>query len=92
VKAKESVIVIVQHTPADQAKIGKVFFTLARKSSPAIAAAAELQGNRAGVRSFGDELPETVETGAKNRAEYAIAWRFPSIMDQAHTEALAVRA
>jgi hypothetical protein len=44
------------------------------------------------VIGIGGELPKTVETRAKNRTEYAIARRFPSIMDKAHTEALAVRA
>jgi hypothetical protein len=92
VKSEKPVFVIVQHPTADEAEVGNVLFPLARIGPPAIAAAAELQGDRADVIGFSRELPKTVETGAKNRPEYAIAWRFPSIMDKAHTEALAVLA
>jgi hypothetical protein len=92
VKSEKPVFIIVQHSTADEAKVGNVFFPLARIGPPAIAAAAELQGNRAGVIRFSGELPKTVETGPKYRAKYTIARRFPSVMDKAHTEALAVRA
>jgi hypothetical protein len=92
VKSEKPVFIIVQHSTADEAKVGNVFFTLARIGPPAIAAAAELQGNRTGVIRLSGKLPKTVETRAKNRPKYAIAWRFPSVMDKAHTEALAMRA
>jgi hypothetical protein len=92
VKSEKTVFVIVQHSTADETKVGNVLLPLARIGPPAIAAAAELQRNRADVIRFSGELPKTVETGAKYRAEYAIARRFPSVMDKAHTEALAVRA
>jgi hypothetical protein len=91
-KSEKSMVVIVQHSVADEAKVGKEFFPLARIGPPAIAAAAELQGNRAGVRPFSDELPKTVETGAKNRPKHAIARRFLSVTDKARTETLAVSA
>jgi hypothetical protein len=91
-KSENSMVVIVQHSIADQAKVGKVFFPLARIGPPAVAAPAGFQGNRASVRPFSDELPKTVETGPKNRPKYAIARRFLSVMDKAHAEALAVRA
>jgi hypothetical protein len=84
--------VIVQDPAADQAKVGNVFLSLARIGPPPIAAPAELQGNRADVIRFSGELPKTVETRAKNRPKYAIARRFLSITDKAHTEALAMRA
>jgi len=92
VKPENPVFVIVQHPAADEAKVGKVLFPLVRIGPPAIAAAAELQGNRPDVIRFSGELPKTVETRAKNRTKYAIARRFPSVMDKAHTEALAMRA
>jgi hypothetical protein len=92
VKSEKPVFVIVQHSTADKAEVGNVLFPLARIAPPSIAAAAELQGNRADAIRFSGELPKTVETGAKNRPKYAIARRFPSVMDKAHTKALAVRA
>jgi hypothetical protein len=92
VEPEKPVFVIVQHPAADQTKVGQVLFPLPRIGPPAIAAAAELQGNRADVIRFRGELPKTVETRAKNRSKYAIARRFPSVMDKAHTKALAVRA
>jgi hypothetical protein len=92
VKPEEPVFVVVQHSTAHQAKIGNVLFPLARIGPPAFLAAAELQGNRPDVIYIGRELPKTIEAGAKNRPKYAIAWRFPSIMDKAHTEAVAIRA
>ena len=92
VKPEKPVFVIVQHAAADEAKVGKVLFPLARIGPPAIAAAAELQGNRADVIRISGELSKTVETCAENRTKYTVARRFPSIMDKTHTEALAVRA
>jgi uncharacterized OB-fold protein len=85
VKPEKPVFVIVQHATAHQAKVGNVLFPLARVGPPAVLAAAELQGNRPDVVRIGGKLPETVEAGAKNRPEYAIAWRFHSVMDKAHT-------
>jgi hypothetical protein len=43
VKPEKTVFVIVQHTAADEAKIGKVLFPLSGIGPLAIAAAAELQ-------------------------------------------------
>jgi hypothetical protein len=91
-KSEKPVFVIVQDSAADQAKVGNVLFPLARIAPPAVATAAELQGNRTDVIRFSGELPETVETGAKNRTKHAIARRFPSVTDKTHTKALAVRA
>jgi hypothetical protein len=92
VKSKQPVFVIVQHATADEAKVRNVLFTLAGIGSPAIPATAELQGNRAGVIRLSGKFPKTVETSAKDGPKYAIARRFPAVMDKAHTEALAVRA
>jgi hypothetical protein len=89
--SEEPVFVIVQHPAADEAKVGNVLFPLARVAPPPIAAAAELERNRADVIRATGEFPKTVETCAKNRTKYAIARCFPSIMDKAHTQALAVR-
>jgi hypothetical protein len=91
-KSEKPVFVIVQDSPADEAKVGHVLFPLARIAPPAIAAAAEIQGNRADVIRVGGKFPKTVETGAKNSAKYAVARRFPPVMDKPHTKALAVRA
>jgi hypothetical protein len=92
VKSEQPVFVIVQHATADEAKVRNVLFTLAGIGSPAIPATAELQGNRAGVIRLSGKFPKTVETSAKDGPKYAIARRFPAVMDKAHTEALAVRA
>jgi hypothetical protein len=92
VEPEKPVFVIVQHPAADEAKVGKILFPLARIGPLAIAAAAKLQGNRADVIRISGELSKTVVTRAKNRTKYTVARRFPSIMDKAHTEALAVRA
>jgi hypothetical protein len=91
-KSKNPVLGIVQHSTADQAKVGHVVFPLPRIAPPAIAAPAELERNRAHVIRVNGELPKTIETGAKNRAIYAIARRFPSVMVEAHTKSLAIRA
>jgi hypothetical protein len=92
VKSEKPVFVIVQHPAADEAKVGHVLFPLARIGPPAIAAAAEFQRDRSGVFPFQSELPKAVKTSAKNRTEYAIARRFLSVTDKAHTKTLAMRA
>jgi hypothetical protein len=92
VKSENPVFVIVQYSTADQAKVGHVVFPLARVAPPAIAATAELQGNCTDVIRFRGELSKAVETGAKNPTKHTIARCFPSVMDKANTEALAVRA
>jgi hypothetical protein len=92
VKSEKPVFVIVQHATADEAEVGHVVFPLACIAPPAIAAAAELERNRADVIRFIGELSKTVETSAEDRTKYAIAGCFPSVMDKANTEALAVRA
>jgi hypothetical protein len=91
VEPEKPVFVIVQHPTADKAKVGHVVFPLARIAAPAIAAAAELERNGADVIRVGGELPKTIETAAKNSPKYAIARRLLSVMDETHTEALAVR-
>jgi hypothetical protein len=92
VEPEKPVFVIVQDSTANEAEVGNVLFPLARIAAPAIVAAAELERNRADVIRVSSEFPKTVETTAKNSPKYAIARRFPSVMDKAHTEALAVRA
>jgi hypothetical protein len=92
VKAEEPVLFIVQDAAADEAEVGDVLFALARIGPPAIAATAEIERNRADVIGVSGKLPKTVETRAKNGPEHAIAGRFRSVMPQAHTKALAVRA
>jgi hypothetical protein len=89
---EDSVLEVVQNSPADEAKVGEVLFPFARIAPPAVTATAELQRNRAGVLFEGSALPKTVETGTKNGPKYAIARHFLPYVDKAYTVALAVCA
>jgi hypothetical protein len=87
-KPKNLVLKIVEHTTANQAKVGYIIFPLARVSSPPFFAATEFQGNAAGVRCVGNAIPETVVAGPKDGPEYALARYFSPFMDE--TQAVTV--
>src|SRR5947207_1169922 len=82
----------IQQPPTDEAKIGGVLFVFTGVGAVASVAAAELPGNRTGVRPGGDALPESAYTSPKNRAKYAIARGFIFSINHAHPVAMAMGA
>jgi hypothetical protein len=81
----------IENAPAHQAEIGNVLLTLPRIGAATLPSIAELQGNRTRALPFGDALPETVITGAKNGAKNATARRFRLLAGRADTMAQAKR-
>src|SRR5581483_205047 len=92
-KAENSMLGFVEHTPADEAKVGHEFFPFPRVGSVAFGAATELHCDGAGVRPLGDALPKAVIAGPEYGAEHTMAGDFLAVPDQAHSvaEAIATR-
>jgi hypothetical protein len=88
VKPENLILKIVEHTTANQTKVGYIVFSLARVGPPPFFAATEFKGNTAGVGCVGNTIPKTVVAGPKNGPEYALARYFSPFMDE--TKAITV--
>jgi hypothetical protein len=88
VKPENLILKIVEHTTANQTKVGYIVFSLARVGPPPFFAATEFKGNTAGVGCVGNTIPKTVVAGPKNGPEYALARYFSPFMDE--TQAVTV--
>jgi hypothetical protein len=73
VESQELVLEIIECSLTDQAKVGDELFSLPRVYAVAILAAAYLPGNRTGLRSHDNALPEAAIAGSKNSPKDAIA-------------------
>jgi hypothetical protein len=51
---------IIEHAPANEAEVGHIFFALAGVGTAALTAAADFQGNRAGMSPVGAAFPKAV--------------------------------
>jgi hypothetical protein len=92
VQSENAILGIIQHSPADQAKISHVFFPFSRIDTVARWASARLPSYPVNVRSEGPALPKAAIAGAKNGPQHAIArcFRFPE--NGAQTEPVAEAA
>ena len=81
-------LVFLQGTPADKAEIGDVFLLLSGVASPPFTAPAKLQGDRADVIGGKSTVSESVQTGAKNRAKYAITRDLSVFANHTDTDAV----
>jgi hypothetical protein len=76
----------------DDTEIGDVLLVFPAVRTPAIAPAAELEGDRAHVPLARGTLPEAAIAGPKNRAEHATARGFLAVAYQTQSITMALRA
>jgi hypothetical protein len=85
VDPKQAVLELLERALADQAEISHKLFPYTRIRAVAARASAAFPGDRIGVRPKGYALPKAAIASAKNGSKHAIARRFRSSEDRAHT-------
>ena len=92
VVAEESMICVIERSPAYRTEVGHVFFLFSGVDAPAARAGAEFPGNRTEGRPSGVAIPETGKTGPENGPKNAIAWRSSRSVNHPRSAALAILA
>jgi hypothetical protein len=85
VNPKEAMLEVFERPLADQAEIRHILFPYSRIGAVAARASATFPGDRTGVRPKSYALPKAAIASTKNGSKDAIARRFRSSEDRAHT-------
>jgi hypothetical protein len=87
---EEPVILFIQHTAADQAEVGHVFFLLTGINAPPPRAGAEFPGHGSEGRASFSAIPEPAQASSKNGPKNAVAGRLPDSVDKARPIAFTI--